>query len=108
MSWLPWLGMRCVAVLEWPAGPRRDPGPHRQRQRPDTGLRAARSRAAVTRRGPHGDLGVVGAVPGHFLQAKPLVERLCAAADREHVANHVLAIALCFIQTHAGDPGAYA
>ena len=30
--------------------PRRDPGPHRQRQRPDTGLQAARARALVTQR----------------------------------------------------------
>src|SRR5260370_15672766 len=108
MSWLPWLGMRCVAVLEWPAGPRRDPGPHRQRQRPDTGLRAARPRAAGTRRGPHGEYGGGVAVPGPCLQAKALVERLCAAGDREHVENQVLAIALCFIQKHADDPGAYA
>jgi hypothetical protein len=55
---------------------------------------------------PHGDLGVVVAVPGHFRQAKPLVERLRAAVDREHIENQVLPFALCFIQKHADDPGA--
>jgi hypothetical protein len=55
--------------------------------------------------GPHGDLGVVVAVPGHFLHAKPLVERLRAAVDREHVEDQVLAFALCFKQKRADDPG---
>ena len=58
--------------------------------------------------GPHGDLGVVVAVPGHFLHAKPLVEHLRAAVDREHVENQVLAFAFRFIQKRADDPGAYA
>ena len=58
--------------------------------------------------GPHGDLGVAVTTPGHFCHAEPLVERLRAAVDREHVENQVLACALCFIQKRADDPGAYA
>lgn len=48
--------------------------------------------------GPHGDLGAAVAGPGHFRQAKPPVERLCTAVDRENVENQVLALALCFLQ----------
>jgi hypothetical protein len=55
--------------------------------------------------GLHGDLGVAVAVPGHFLQAKPMVERLRAAVDREHVEDQVLARALCFLDKGADDPG---
>ncbi len=36
------------------------------------------------------------AVPGHFRQAKPLVERLRAAVDREHVENQVLPLGSMF------------
>jgi hypothetical protein len=55
--------------------------------------------------GPHGELGAAVAVPGHFGQAKPLVERLRAAVDREHVQNQVLALVLCFLHQRADDPG---
>ena len=56
--------------------------------------------------GAHGDLRAAVAVPGHFRQAKPPVERLRATVDREHVENQVLARALCFLQKRADNPGA--
>jgi hypothetical protein len=55
--------------------------------------------------GPHGYLGAAIAMPGHFRQAEPPVERLRPAVDREHVENQVLAYALCFRQQRADDPG---
>src|SRR2546429_8499267 len=58
--------------------------------------------------GPHGDLGAVVAVAGDFGQAKPLVERLRAAVDRQHIEDQVLAFALCFLQKRADDPAAEA
>jgi hypothetical protein len=54
--------------------------------------------------GPHGDLGVAGAVPGHFPEAKPEVERLRAAVDREHVENQVVAFLLRFVKKCADEP----
>ena len=46
--------------------------------------------------GPHWvSLGAPFAVAGDFGQAEPPVERLCAAVDRQHVENQVLACALC-------------
>lgn len=56
--------------------------------------------------GPHGDLGAPCAVAGDFGQAEPPVERLCAAVDRQHVENQVLACALCFLQERPDDPAA--
>src|SRR5256884_622651 len=58
--------------------------------------------------GPHGDLVAVVAVAGDFGQAKPLVERLRAAVDRQHIEYQVLAFALCFLQKRADDPAAEA
>jgi hypothetical protein len=54
--------------------------------------------------GSHGDLGVVVAVPGHFRRAKPPVERVRPAVDREYVENRVLAFVLCSIYKRADDP----
>ena len=56
--------------------------------------------------GPHGDLGVVVAMPGDFPQAKPEVERLRPTVDREHVENQVVACLLCLIKKSADEPGA--
>ena len=42
---------------------------------------------------------------GRFRQAKPPVERLRAAVDREHVEDQVLALALLFLQERTDDPG---
>jgi hypothetical protein len=44
---------------------------------------------------PLGDLDVALAVPGYFPHAQPLVERLGAAVDGEHVEDQVLAILTC-------------
>ena len=57
-------------------------------------------------RGPHGDLGAPFAGAGDFGKAKPPAARLCAAADRQHAGNQVLAGALCFLQERPDDPAA--
>ena len=75
---------------------------------PDADLvpsRRSRQRLVPVVGGPHGDFGASVAVAGHFGQAKPPVERLRAAVDREHVENQVLARALCFFQKRGDDPG---
>src|SRR5215467_1363431 len=46
---------------------------------------------SVWQGGPHGDFGVIVAVPGYFGHAEPLVERLGAVVYGEHVQDQVLA-----------------